>query len=402
MSLLVLLALAACDTTPKVEPIVTEGNVGIQFYSGEWKEIKKFAKQEDKMIFVDCYTEWCGPCKMLAKDVFPLQEVGDTINKYFIGFKIDMEKGEGLTLKDEFEVAAFPTLVWANSKGEVLHKSVGFVKEAKLLKVTSDVIAGKGLISLQKTYEEDVTHFENMLQYIYALHSAYESDKIQDVLAAYYPTVAEDSMYTQDNFDLINFYMTNVEDPAFLFFDEHKEKYAEIFDAKKVNDKLYQTYLGYANAHFITRVSGQNVVDHDGFDAYKLLLEKRNVEGREKIIAFGQNNIDRSLGNWKAYVAGIIAADKLDYYGPANSFLYYNWGYALIGGKCTDKECMMQAADWMQTAFDNSPWPVENNGVYLEQKLVALEMAEVPAADLVELKAEIARIKALATASMAK
>lgn len=402
MSLLVLLALAACDTTPKVEPIVTEGNVGIQFYSGEWEEIKKFAKQEGKMIFVDCYTEWCGPCKMLAKDVFPLQEVGDTINKYFIGYKVDMEKGEGLALKDEFEVAAFPTLVWTDSKGEVQHKSVGFIKEAKLIQVTSDVVAGKGLVSLQKTYEADVNHFENMLQYIYALHAAYESDKVQDVLAHYYTTVEEDSMYTQDNFDLINFYMTNVEDPAFLFFDEHKDKYCEIFDAKKVNDKLYQAYLSYANSHFITREAGQNVVDHDGFDAYKLLLEKRNVQDREKIIAFGQNNIDRCLGDWKAYVAGINASMELGYYGEPNSFLYYNWAYALIGGKCTDKECIMQAAEWMQMAFDMSSWPVENNGVYLEQKLAALEMAEVPAADLEELKAEIARIKALATANMTK
>ena len=41
----------------------------------EWKKVLKKAKKEKKLIFVDCYTSWCGPCKMLAKDVFTRDEV---------------------------------------------------------------------------------------------------------------------------------------------------------------------------------------------------------------------------------------------------------------------------------------------------------------------------------------
>lgn len=43
----------------------------------EWKKIVKKAKKEKKLIFVDCYTSWCGPCKMLARDVFTKDEVAD-------------------------------------------------------------------------------------------------------------------------------------------------------------------------------------------------------------------------------------------------------------------------------------------------------------------------------------
>ena len=53
------------------------------------------AKQENKMVFLDCYTSWCGPCKMMSTKIFPTQEVGDFMNPKFVSIKIDMEKGEG-------------------------------------------------------------------------------------------------------------------------------------------------------------------------------------------------------------------------------------------------------------------------------------------------------------------
>ena len=50
---------------------------GIEFREGSWKEMLALAKQENRLIFVDNYTSWCGPCKQMAKEIFPLKEVGD-------------------------------------------------------------------------------------------------------------------------------------------------------------------------------------------------------------------------------------------------------------------------------------------------------------------------------------
>ena len=47
------------------------------------------------MIFLDAYASWCGPCKMLQKNVFTKKAVGDFYNSKFINVKMDMEKGEG-------------------------------------------------------------------------------------------------------------------------------------------------------------------------------------------------------------------------------------------------------------------------------------------------------------------
>ncbi len=49
---------------------------GIVFEQGTWKEVLEKAKQTNKPIFIDVYTSWCGPCKKMSKDIFPLAEVG--------------------------------------------------------------------------------------------------------------------------------------------------------------------------------------------------------------------------------------------------------------------------------------------------------------------------------------
>ncbi|MBI1226287.1 MAG: thioredoxin fold domain-containing protein [Bacteroidetes bacterium] len=99
---------------------------GIEFTHGTWKEIKAKAAKEDKLIFMDAYAEWCGPCKKMARDVFSQKEVGDYFNAHFVNVKMDMEKGEGIGLSSDFGIQAYPTLLFINSDGKVVHRAVGY------------------------------------------------------------------------------------------------------------------------------------------------------------------------------------------------------------------------------------------------------------------------------------
>ena len=77
---------------------------GIRFIEGEkWENVLKAAQEQDKYIFMDCYTSWCGPCKALAKDIFTRKDVGDFFNANFINVKYDMEKGEGKELNKRYK-----------------------------------------------------------------------------------------------------------------------------------------------------------------------------------------------------------------------------------------------------------------------------------------------------------
>ena len=99
---------------------------GILFKEGNWKEIQEMARQENKPIFLDVYTSWCGPCKLMAKTIFPKAEVGDYFNTHFINYKIDAEKGEGIEIAKKYKVNSYPTCLFLTHDGQVVSSFLGF------------------------------------------------------------------------------------------------------------------------------------------------------------------------------------------------------------------------------------------------------------------------------------
>jgi thiol-disulfide isomerase/thioredoxin len=112
---------------------------GIDFlHNKNWKEILAQAKKENKLIFLDAYTSWCGPCKHMQSEVFTDMAVGYYFNKNFINVKMDMEEGEGLQLSNDLQVTSYPTFFFINGDGEVLHKKVGAMEAGDLLQLGDD------------------------------------------------------------------------------------------------------------------------------------------------------------------------------------------------------------------------------------------------------------------------
>lgn len=95
---------------------------GIQFESGTWTDALKKAKSQNKLIFLDAYASWCGPCKKMTQNIFPNKNVGDFYNANFINTKIDMEIGGGPTIAARYKVDAYPTLLFINGDGQLIHK----------------------------------------------------------------------------------------------------------------------------------------------------------------------------------------------------------------------------------------------------------------------------------------
>ncbi|MDP1811574.1 MAG: thioredoxin family protein [Sediminibacterium sp.] len=132
------------ETGAKIDNV--KGN-GIQFIEANWNKALEEAKKQNKLIFLDAYATWCGPCKLLKKKTFPNKEAGELFNQNFINVAIDMEKGDGPTLSDLYKVDAYPTLIITDADGNIITYTKGYMQPKQLIEF------GKYGLSQKKKYK---------------------------------------------------------------------------------------------------------------------------------------------------------------------------------------------------------------------------------------------------------
>lgn len=131
------------DTPSQASVITTSvtGGPGITFKSMTLEKAQKEAMKSGKLIFIDAYTDWCGPCKRMAATSFKDPAVGKLFNANFINLKIEMEKNpEGPGIARKYGVKAYPTLIIIDGTGKVVKQTIGMKSKDQLLALANSVL----------------------------------------------------------------------------------------------------------------------------------------------------------------------------------------------------------------------------------------------------------------------
>ena len=133
LAALVVFAFVPMSKTKFISNIHSEKGEGIQFIESDWNRALAEAKKQNKLIFLDAYATWCGPCKLLKKNTFPNKEAGEYFNANFINVAMDMEKGDGPALSQKYGVNAYPTLIITDADGKIITYTKGYIKPKELI-----------------------------------------------------------------------------------------------------------------------------------------------------------------------------------------------------------------------------------------------------------------------------
>lgn len=206
---------------------------GIEFFHGTWDEALEKAGDENRLIFVDAYATWCGPCKRMAANVFPLPEVGDFYNTNFINMKLDMERGEGLEFRSKYGVGSYPTFLWIDYNGEVVFTAKGARRPDDFIKLGQTATEKyDGSAQFRVQYEEGSRDYEVVYNYVSELNKAGKSSLrvANDYLDA------QSDLTTAENLRFIANAATQVDSKPFELFVEHKDDIVKLEGQEKVNN----------------------------------------------------------------------------------------------------------------------------------------------------------------------
>ena len=206
-----------------------EGSKGIQFMdNASWGKVVKDAKEQNKLIFVDCYTTWCGPCKRLAAEVFPREDLGTYVNERFVSVKYDVERGNGLEFAKQYRdlIHGFPTLLLIDTEGKVLNRIVGFFPAETILKAIQNSVEGRTWQVMEQEYQAGKRDRDFVMEYLEALLTADEGEKYDKVKREYIAQFPLDSLMNKEIWELASGYITNPESDEFQFVLAHLNDFA--------------------------------------------------------------------------------------------------------------------------------------------------------------------------------
>jgi thiol-disulfide isomerase/thioredoxin len=270
---------------------------GISFSHGAWSEALAQAKKENKLIFMDAYTTWCGPCKYLAKNVFTNDTVGEFFNRSFVCVKMDMEKGEGIELAKTYGVQAYPTLLYIDGNGQVVHRTCGAdysPSAAKiLLGAAKDALdPEKQLISYKKKYDSGNADAVAAYTYLKMLQNGCTDYSAE--VNKYMNNVQEKDIASRSNWNIIYNFVADADSRPFRLMMNNKEEFYKLYGKDSVNNKILEAY------HMTLQKA---VIKNDTklYDDLKTELEAAKIEGSKKVTLEADMRMYDKKGDMKSY-----------------------------------------------------------------------------------------------------
>ncbi len=330
-----------------------------------WTEVLSNARQTGKVIFLDGYTTWCGPCKKMDKEVFNRPQVANYFNQKFINVKYDMEYGEGPKLKNRYGISAFPTYLFITGSGEVIHKIVGayteddtFLDYAKLA-----TISGQSYTDLQKRYGSGERNSELIFSYLNALRMAGEIEKEKGIVDDYLRLMTADHFMDPSYWGIVKVFLKNPASREFRILLDNRKDIREAIGREEVDAKIYsvlnefiQKNMDFNHWNTVKKEEGEMVIEY----IRQIDFEKRNELLARALAAKHYRNGD--YYDFGALVDAMIDFNLLgSYHNKPALFIEYA---GVINKMAVDTGLIKKALRWLKMINENDLSPEEKTNYF--------------------------------------
>lgn len=318
----------------------------IAFESSSFNDILAKAKKENKLVFMDAMASWCGPCKLMEKNVFPQEKVRNYFNANFVNARFDMEKGEGRTIAQKYGVRSYPTYLFLNGDGELVYQSYGFMLEDQFVEMAKVANDPGNKVGTPKERFENGEKDPAFLKNVISMNANSDPEFAKRASERYFSNKT-DKNFTQEEISMLIYFIKSVDDPNYKIFKENK---AEII--KFLPENIYSQFDSQIKLGDLVQksVDVQNKKINDQFfmsEALKVVTEEeaRKSLNRLKITFYP------SVGNYAEYEKAAV-----EFFGSGVGFENSEMDRAayLFSEHVTNPESLKKALVWAEKSVMQS------------------------------------------------
>lgn len=347
----------------------TAQQTGMQFeHHTTWKAIQEKAKKENKYIFMDAFTTWCGPCKMMAAKIFPLPEVGEFFNANYINVKVQLDttKNDNEEVKAwykdahdimvNYNVKVFPTYLFFSPNGELVHRAVGSSDAVTFINKGKDALnPDKQYYTLARQYEAGNRQPDFLLKLAQASINAYDRENQAKYADAYLAT--QSNLFTEDNVKLLQQVTQSSKDKGFKLMMENTEAFDKVLGAGKTNSFIRNIIM---QEMIFPEIFGKNR-NNVNWDELSKKVTAQYPRQAEEALLYAKVMQTQQLGKWDEFAPAITA--YMNKYGAgmsANELNSFAW---TVFENCSDMACVAQALEWSKRSLQG---PEAKNHMYMD------------------------------------
>lgn len=336
---------------------------GIHFqHNTSWSAVKAKAKAEHKLIFMDCYTTWCGPCRYMSANIFPLEEVGKFMNEKFISVKVQLDTTAadneevkswykaGHDIASQYHIQAYPTYLFFDADGNAVHRAIGSGPAEDFIAKAKDALNPESqYYTLLNQYNRGQKDSAFLLKAATASMHAYDMETAKKLAEEYLAT--QNNLYTKTNLDFIINFTESSADKGFAMM---------LNNAAKVNEVLGKGMAENITMKIIMREEVFTYFSDDplqppDWNNISSAIEKKYPAQSPEILAKSKVIWYQYAKDWDNYQRSIM--EFMSKYGdnvmPAD-LNEYAWSVFL---NCSDMDCVEAALEWSKRSFEDKSNP---------------------------------------------